>query len=202
MVATGSYGIPGPKTPRDPVDTPGTLGMGPPYQRPQNMGGSFHVLEWHRMVLEALVKNFEEMVTEKHSALRDWPFGASNTEPFSLLLPCFEGKEFQKQAGPISVNKNILLDSAQSCTKYMTYFQERAIFISPQEGGVRLPGIEHAIIVQRQGCIVAPRVSDCNSHGHVVDGALAAKHQRKGHQDESWLLVLPLSTFTNNSELE
>ena len=62
-----------------------------------------------------------------------------------------------------------------------------------------MPGIEHAIIVQRQGCIVAPRVSDCNSHGHVVDGALAAKHQRKGHQHESWLLVLPLSTFTNNS---
>ena len=69
------------------------------------------------MVMEALVKNFEEMVTEKHGALHDWPFGASNTEPFSLLLPCFEGKEFQKQAGPISVNnKNILLDSKQqSC---------------------------------------------------------------------------------------
>lgn len=32
-----------------------------------------------------------------------------------------------------------------------------------------------------------------------MDGALAAKHQRKGHQDESWLLVLPLSTFTDNS---
>ena len=75
----------------------------------------------------------------------------------------------------------------------------RAKWPSPQEGGVRLPGIEHAIIVQRQGCIVAPRVSDCNSHGHVVDGALAAKHQRKGHQDESWLLALPLSTFTDNS---
>ena len=57
---------PGSQDTPDPVDTPGTLGMGPPYQRPQNMGGSFHLLEWHRMVMEALVKNFEEMVTEKH----------------------------------------------------------------------------------------------------------------------------------------
>ena len=91
------------------------------------------------------------------------------------------------------------LQTAKLYKIYMTCLQERAIFISPQEGGVRLPGIEHAIIVQRQWCIVAPRVSNCNSHGHVVDGALAAKHQRKGHQDESWLLVLPLSTFTDNS---
>ncbi len=32
---------------------------------------SFHLLEWHRIVLEAIVKNLEEMVTEKHGALHD-----------------------------------------------------------------------------------------------------------------------------------
>ena len=56
----------------------------------------------------------------------------------------------------------------------MTNLEELAFFFSPQEGGVRLPGIEDAIIVQRQGCIVVPSVSNCNSHGHIVDGALAA----------------------------
>ena len=39
VVATGSYGIPGPKTPRDLVDTPGTLGMGTPTSKAEKHGG-------------------------------------------------------------------------------------------------------------------------------------------------------------------
>ena len=92
------------------------------------------------------------------------------------------------------------LQTAKLFPQYMTCLLENSRFLSVLKKVVSgCQVIEHAIIVQRQGCIVAPRVSDCNSHGHVVDGALAAKHQRKGHQDESWLLVLPLSTFTDNS---
>ena len=100
--------------------------------------------------------------------------GASNTEPLSLLLPCFEGKDSHRRAGPISVKKiSFWTPHKVGKTTWLTLKNSRNS--SPQEGGVRLPGIEDAIIVQRQGCIVVPSVSNCNSHGHIVDGALAAK---------------------------
>ena len=175
-----------------------TFTMGP-HIKALIMGGSFCLLEWHLMVSEAVVKNLEEMLMEKHGALHDWPFGASKTEPPSLLLPCFKGKEFHTRAGPISVNKNILLDSAQSWKTYMTNIQELATFQSSRRW-CQVPRNRrryHSPTARMHSCPKCFRLQEPWAYCGWCPGGKTSK--KKASRWESALGFLPLSTFTKNS---